>query len=95
MRAIGPGSRTTASMPGKNSSGGESRFVRRPEVGRRPWMPQKWAGVRMLPPMSAASPSGEPPAAMIAPSPPLPPPLVRSRSHGLFVRPKSGLSPSW
>ena len=24
-------------------------------------MPQKWAGVRMLPPMSAASPSGEPP----------------------------------
>jgi hypothetical protein len=40
-------------------------------------MPQKWAGVRMLPPMSAAKPSGEPPAAMIAPSPPLPPPLVR------------------
>ena len=38
-------------------------------------MPQKWLGMRMLPPRSLPSPSGEPRAATMAASPPvLPPP---------------------
>ena len=40
-------------------------------------MPQQWAGQRMLPAASVPRPSGEPPAAMIAASPPLLPPGVR------------------
>lgn len=48
----------------------------------------------MLPAMSAPSPSGAPPAAMIATSPPELPPADRSRRHGFRVRPLIGLSVS-
>src|SRR5689334_23805608 len=37
-----------------------------PAVGFRPAMPQKWAGSRMLAPVSLPMSSGDPPAAMIA-----------------------------
>jgi hypothetical protein len=63
----------------------------RPCVGLKPTIPEKAAGTRELPPMSVPSPSAEPPAAMIAASPPLLPPGVRSTLHGLFVRPYTGL----
>jgi hypothetical protein len=66
--------------------------LRRLEVGLKPWMPQKCAGPRMLPPMSEPMPSGEPHAAITAPSPPLEPPGVRSWLHGLLHRPYTGLS---
>ena len=59
----------------------------RPGVARRPHTPEKCAGTRMLPPKSVPRPSGEPNAATSAASPPLLPPGVRARSHGLFVRP--------
>jgi hypothetical protein len=49
--------------------------------------PQKWAGSRTLAPESVPTPQAEPCAAMMAASPPLLPPGVRSRSYGLFVRP--------
>ena len=48
----------------------------------------------MLPPKSLPIPSGDPRAARIAASPPLDPPHVRPKSHGLFVRPYTGLSDS-
>ena len=47
---------------------------RRPAVGRIEAIPQKAAGMRSEPPISLPSPSGEPPAAMTAASPPLLPP---------------------
>jgi len=50
--------------------------------------------MRSEPPVSLPRPSGEPPAAITAASPPLLPPQERSRSHGLLVRPYSGLSDS-
>ena len=59
----------------------------RPEVGFSVVKPQKCAGMRKLPPMSPPMPMGEPPAAMIAPSPPLLPPGVRARFQGLLARP--------
>src|SRR5699024_2470765 len=40
-------------------------------------------------------PTAAPPTACKAPSPPLDPPAVRARSHGLFVRPYNLLSVSW
>ena len=59
----------------------------RPAVGLIPAMPLKWEGRRMLPPVSLPMSSGEPPAQMIAPAPPLEPPGVRLRSNGLRVWP--------
>src|SRR5260370_8031541 len=52
----------------------------RPDVGLRPAIPQKWEGMRMLPNPSVPKPKGDPPASMIADSPPLLPPGVRERS---------------
>src|SRR5207244_11396985 len=49
------------------------------------------AGRRMLPPESLPSPSGEPPAAMIAASPLLLTPGERLMSYGLRVPPCRGL----
>ena len=46
-------------------------------------MPQKWAGTRTEPPPSVAMPPAEQKAAMAAASPPLDPPGVRSRFHGI------------
>jgi len=64
----------------------------RSSVGFRPKMPQQCAGTRIEPPMSLPMSSGASPAATAAAAPPLEPPGVRARSHGLFVRPKTGLS---
>ena len=66
----------------------------RPAVGFRPTTPQNADGIRMLPAMSVPKPRGEPPAAMIAPSPPELPPADRSSRHGFRVRPMMGLTVS-
>lgn len=66
-------------------------YLRRFPVGLRPQMPQKAEGKRMLPPMSVPKPSGEPPAAMRAPSPPEEPPGLLEEFHGFMVGPKRGL----
>jgi hypothetical protein len=47
--------------------------------------------MRIEPPKSPPNSSGVRPAATAAAPPPVLPPGVRARSHGLFVRPKSGL----
>ncbi len=52
----------------------------RPAVGFSPVMPQWRAGLRIEPPASLPIPSGEPPEAISAASPPLDPPGVRPRS---------------
>src|SRR5262245_21584894 len=67
----------------------------RPGVGLSPQMPVKCAGNRTEPPPSLPIPPAEQHAAIAADSPPLDPPGVRSRSHGLFVRPCSGLTDSY
>ena len=59
----------------------------RPEVGLSPARPQNADGTRMLPPVSVPRSIAEPPAAMIAPAPPLLPPGVRPTSYGLLVWP--------
>src|SRR5450759_571917 len=55
-------------------------------------MPQNAAGMRTDPQKSPPNSSGDNPAATAAAPPPVLPPGVRSRSHGLFERPKTGLS---
>ncbi len=52
----------------------------RPEVGLMLAIPVQWAGKRTLPPASLPNPRGEPPAAIMADSPPLLPPGDRFRS---------------
>ncbi len=52
----------------------------RPGEGLSPNTPLKNAGMRIDPPMSAPSPSGEPPVPTTAPSPPDEPPAVRVMS---------------
>jgi hypothetical protein len=51
-----------------------------PKVGFSVAIPQQCAGHRRLPPESLPSPSGDPPAAMIAASPPLLAPGLLDRS---------------
>lgn len=69
-----------------------------PVMGTRPWvalsdtMPVCAAGPRTEMARSVPRPSGDIPAAIAADSPPLEPPGVRLRSHGLFDRPLSRLS---
>src|SRR6516165_4999125 len=55
-------------------------------------MPQNEAGMRIEPPASVPTASGQIPAATATALPPLLPPGVRSRSHGLRVTPVSGES---
>jgi len=62
-----------------------------PEVGLWPYTPQKCAGTRMDPPMSLPVASHARPAATAAALPPLEPPGVRVRSHGLLVVPYGAL----
>ena len=62
-------------------------YERRPLVGLNPHSPQKWHGMRTEPPMSVPMPSGEPRAAISAPSPPEEPPAVRRVSYALLVVP--------
>src|SRR5215472_14389219 len=71
----------------------------RPRVGLRPNRPQHEAGMRMEPPLSHPCANGTTPAATAAAAPPLEPPAVRPRFHGLRVAPNSadsvdGLIPS-
>ncbi len=62
--------------------------------GMRPWLgfiptsPVKAAGVRIEPPPSLAVAKGTSPAATAAADPPLDPPGVVARSHGLVVTPE-------
>src|SRR6201999_128701 len=61
--------------------------VIRPWLGLSPTSPQHDAGMRMLPPPSEAFANGTIPAATAAAAPPLDPPGVRAKSHGLRVAP--------
>ena len=64
----------------------------RPCVGLMVTTPLQWAGQRSEPPMSLPWPIVPMPAATAAPAPPDEPPQVMASSHGLRVRPCSGLS---
>ena len=64
----------------------------RPKVGFRPTSPQKLAGMRIEPAPSEPSASGANPAATAAAPPPVDPPGVRVRSHGLRDSPNRALS---
>ena len=59
----------------------------RPQVGLWPNTPQKWAGLRIEPPMSLPISRPVRPAARAAADPPDEPPGVRSRLQGLLVVP--------
>src|SRR5437763_3888427 len=63
-----------------------------PKVGLCPNTPEKAAGMRIEPPASVPTASGQIPAARATALPPLLPPGVRSRFHGLRVTPESGES---
>ena len=63
-----------------------------PIVGLRPTSPHSDAGMRTEPPPSDDVAMGTSPAASAAAEPPLEPPGVRSRFHGLCVAPKTGLN---
>ena len=85
MRAIGPTCET-----GPNGLAGQAGT--RPNVGLSPGSPQNAHGIRIEPPPSVPSASGTMPAASAAELPPLEPPGVFRRSHGLRVTPVSALS---
>src|SRR5262245_51801207 len=57
----------------------------RPRLGLRPTRPHMLAGPRMEPPPSLACAAGTSPAATAAAAPPLEPPALCSRFHGLRV----------
>src|SRR5262249_56713794 len=57
-----------------------------------PPTPKKGGGRQSDPPKSEPIPAGEHPEAIAAASPPLEPPAVLVRSHGLFVRPNTAFS---
>ena len=59
----------------------------RPRAGFSPTSPQQAAGIRIEPPPSLPCAIGTIPAATAAAEPPLEPPGVRSRFHGLWVAP--------
>src|SRR5215475_15380611 len=63
----------------------------KPKVGLIPKMPVHEAGIRIEPPPSVPMASGPIPAATAALAPPLDPPGVRSRFHGLRVIPNTRL----
>src|SRR5579864_4611606 len=72
-------------------SGNTPRTLTRPNVGFNPTTPQNDAGIRIEPPVSVPVANGTIPAATAAADPPLDPPGMRSRSHGLWIAPKCGL----
>ena len=63
-----------------------------PRLCLKPTTPLHAAGMRVEPPPSVATASAVMPAAVAAAAPPLDPPQVRSRFHGLRVWPNSGES---
>src|SRR5699024_11466143 len=85
VRVIGP-----AWAKGPNGLAGNMGI--RPWVGLNPTMPQKAAGMRILPPPSVPTAQGPIPAATAAAAPPEEPPAVKRGSMGLQVMPESGLS---
>ena len=85
VRAIAP---TWASV-GAAETG---KIGTRPNCALMPKRPQSAEGMRTEPPPSVQSANGVSPAATLAPAPPLEPPDVFVRSHGLRVIPVSGLS---
>src|SRR5437879_9107796 len=62
-----------------------------PHDALNPKIPANEAGIRIDPPPSVPTCSGPRPAAAAAEAPPLEPPGVRSRFHGLRVTPKRRL----
>src|SRR2546425_10343483 len=76
--AMGPTWRNLADAP--KAEGRRPVKGIRPDVGLRTAMPQKWEGIRMLPNPSVPKPKGDPPAAIMAESPPLLPPGGPERS---------------
>jgi hypothetical protein len=85
VRDIGP---AWATSP--KADGGYTATL--PKVGFRPNTPEKEAGMRIEPPASVPTASGQMPANTAAALPPLDPPGVRSRFQGLRVTPVSGES---
>ena len=63
------------------------RWLARPNVCFIPTTPQQWAGKRTEPPMSVPNDAWVIQAATFAPLPPLDPPGMHSRSHGLWTTP--------
>src|ERR1700682_6005587 len=64
----------------------------RPNVGRNPVMPQRMAGLTMLPPVSLPMENPTSPAAVAAPGPALDPDAPSSSSHGFIVWPPNQIS---
>src|SRR5437764_9125173 len=89
VRAIGPTTPSKANGPTEDGKCPVAGIL--PGVGLSPQIPLKCAGTRIDPPPSLPIPPAEQQAAIAAASPPLDPPGVRSRFHGLFVRPYSAL----
>ena len=87
MRASGP---KTESPCQASALAGPSGM--RPRVGLSPNNPQNAAGIRIEPAPSLPCATPHRPAATAAPDPPLEPPGVRSRAHGLRVAPKVSVS---
>lgn len=65
-----------------------------PYPGFREYIPQKFAGILKLPPISLPQPSALPSIPSNAPSPPDDPPQVCAELYGLRVRPQVGLTHS-
>ncbi len=93
MRAIGPIT-PNERIPGPAGSGACSANGRLSRPAFSPNSPTKWHGLRIEPPRSEPSPSGDIPLAIAAASPPEEPPAVRVGSCGLAVAPNSGFTES-
>ena len=82
----------------RTDRGASSVGRKKPVCGTRcsvvlsPYTPQKCGGSRSEPARSEPTSSGVMPLASAAVAPPLEPPGVRAGSHGLAVRPKTGLA---
>src|SRR5690349_12158328 len=85
LRAIGPNTASGYHALGAGHSG------TRPVDGRSPTTLQKLAGLRSDPPRSLPSAIGTMPHASATAAPPLLPPQVLLRSHGLRVAPNTAL----
>ena len=93
VRAIGP-TTPNSRIPGPAGSGACSANGTVPRPGLSPHTPTKWHGLRIEPPRSEPSPSGDIPEPIAAASPPDEPPAVRVTSCGLAVAPNRGLTES-
>jgi hypothetical protein len=92
VRAIGPTDDMMRMLRGMfRGSGKTPKSEARFSVGFSPKTPQKCAGRRIEADRSVPISKGVIPAASAAAAPPLDPPGVRPRFHGLLVRPKIGL----